>query len=110
MATTKFITRVELYGAHHSGAEYAQLHAAMAQLKFHRVINATNEAATYHLPPAEYYCFGELDADAVARLAAAAAKAIGYVPWPGTVGSTKHCAIVVSEWTKIRWMGLKKAA
>ncbi len=100
-----FLTRVELYGSPTS-ADYIKLHEEMVKRNFSRTI-AGDDGKTYHLPTAEYSSRSTtLDADGVRALAVEAARATGYVPWPGT-STSKDCAVLTAEWTILRWSGLK---
>jgi hypothetical protein len=103
----RFLTRVELYGSYHTSAEYEKLHAEMAKRNFDRTITA-DDGTVFELPPAEYHSWSEnLTAEQVRGLAAEAARAVGYVPWPGTP-SSKDCAVITCDANRIAWDGLKR--
>jgi len=104
-----FLTRVELYGSHQAGDDYTQLHAEMEKRGFSRKIKSDN-GRWFHLPAAEYWATSDtLAVEQIRDLALAAAKAVGYVPWPGSIGS-KDCAVIVALAPSLSWNGLKEAA
>jgi hypothetical protein len=74
----QFITRVELHNA--SYQHYETLHAAMLAAKFRKTIKG-DDGNVYQLPTAEYSSFGELSAEEVRNLAAAAATKTGCRFW-----------------------------
>jgi hypothetical protein len=87
-----FTVRVELHKA--EWTDYEQLHAAMEQKGFSRLITADNRS-TYHLPWAEYNGAGNLTSTQVLDIARAAA---------GTTG--KQNAVLVTEASSRAWAGL----
>ncbi len=105
-----FLTRVELYGSHHTSAEYTKLHEALAKMNIIRSIDGS-DGKNYHLPPAEYYCHSEtLNAQQIKDLVMTACKAIGYAAWyPGCSTVGKWCGIITAESPSLAWAGLKAA-
>lgn len=90
-----FITRVELHDA--TWQDYDSLHQAMKARNFNRAVQAT-DGTWYALPTAEYYATGDVTAEYVRDAAQAAAVSTG-----------KRHSIVVSEASKILWLGLARA-
>jgi hypothetical protein len=88
----QFLTRVELHMA--NAEDYQRLHEAMETRRFSRTI-VDNKGVRYHLPTAEYYSFGEIDANSVADLAKGAVAAIG-----------KTGAVITANFVDARWNGL----
>jgi len=91
-----FITRVELHSA--VIADYERLHAAMASVGFRRVIKGS-DGIWYELPWAEYSFEGQATIDQVRNAADAAASKTG-----------KAHAVLVSEYVRCSWSGLKRAS
>jgi len=90
-----FTVRVELHQAEWS--DYEQLHAAMEQKGFSRLITADN-GTTYHLPWAEYDGRASLTSMQVLEIARGAAGATG-----------KQNAVLVTESSSRAWAGLSVA-
>ena len=87
-----FTVRVELHQA--EWADYQQLHSAMEQKGFSRLITADN-GSTYHLPWAEYNGTGNPTSMQILDIARAAAGATG-----------KQNAVLVTEASSRAWAGL----
>ena len=87
-----FTVRIELHDAYER--DYDQLHAAMAQVGFSRIITADN-GVKYHMPFAEYNYTANLDSAGVLRSAKQAANTTG-----------KQFAVLVNECSSRRWEGL----
>jgi hypothetical protein len=88
-----FTVRVELHQAEWS--DYDQLHAAMEQKGFSRLI-AADSGSTYHLPWAEYNGVASLTSMQVLEMARAAAGSTG-----------KRNAVLVTEASSRAWAGLE---
>jgi len=88
----QFLTRVELHMA--NAEDYQRLHEAMAARNFARTI-VDNKGVRYHLPTAEYYSFGEIDANSVVNLAREAVASVG-----------KTGAVITTNFVDARWNGL----
>jgi hypothetical protein len=88
-----FTVRVELHQAEWS--DYEQLHSAMEQKGFSRLITA-DSGSTYHLPWAEYNGTASLTSMQVLEIARAAAD-----------GTGKRNAILVTEASSRAWAGLE---
>lgn len=92
----RFTTRVELHSAS-TVEDYDTLHEQMEARGFTRTIE-NSEGVTYHLPWAEYNCVVDNPIAEVLAAAEAAAAATG-----------KKYAVLVTEATRRRWSGLKRA-
>jgi hypothetical protein len=89
-----FNTRVELHDADYQ--DYLNLHSYMAQEGYTNTIRA-DDGATYELPPAEYNLVAHCTiAQALEKAQRAAQK------------TRKTFAVLVSEYTSSRWVGLAK--
>jgi hypothetical protein len=89
-----FNTRVELHDANYQ--DYVNLHSYMAQEGYTNTIRA-DDGTTYQLPPAEYNLVANCTiAQALEKAQRAAQK------------TRKSFAVLVSEYTSSRWVGLAK--
>jgi protein-disulfide isomerase-like protein with CxxC motif len=88
-----FITRVELHDS--TSADYETLHQAMAAQGFTRVISG-DDGVSYTLPTGEYFGQSETGTNEVTNLAGFAASMTG-----------KAFALLVTEFERISWRGLK---
>lgn len=88
-----FTVRVELHEA--EWTDYEQLHAAMEEKGFSRLIKADN-GSTYHLPWAEYTGTANLTSTQVLDIARTAAATTG-----------KRNAVLVTEAVSRAWAGLQ---
>ena len=68
----RFITRIEL---HHSD-DYTQLHTAMLNRGFAKIIQDDETGIWYNLPEAEYHCSSQLSLSEVQNIASEVAEAI----------------------------------
>jgi hypothetical protein len=89
----QFTVRVELHDA--QWPDYQQLHAAMEQKGFSRLIKGDN-GKTYHLPWAEYDGTANIPSMDVLAIARAAADSTG-----------KKNAVLVTEANNRAWAGLQ---
>jgi hypothetical protein len=89
------LIRVELHRAHN----YDALHAALARRNIIRTITGGN-GVIYALDTGTYHFCGDIEADAVRELAAAACRECGH----------GDAAIVVAAATRISWTNLNVVA
>ena len=88
----RFTIRVELHNA--TRADYATLEANLAAKNITDVI-VSGDGKRYVLPPAEYQCFGDLSAEQVRDIVAAATTSIG-----------RRFAVLVTQGDSRAWQGL----
>ena len=68
----RFMTRIEL---HHSD-DYTQLHAAMLNRGFAKIIKDDETGIWYNLPEAEYHCTSQLSLSEVQEIASEVAEGV----------------------------------
>jgi hypothetical protein len=94
---SRFIIRVELHGER-SALQYQRLHHLLAARGIATIIQA-DDGRRYHLPPAEYYYFGNATAQELRDIAKQCANIVD-----------SSNAVVVVDARMIVWEGLQQVA